>query len=172
MRIFTLLLLFFGFNQCIYSQDQKISINYNNINRIEVLKKIEASTNYKFYFQKEWIDNNVLISGDYSNKAIQDVLSKIFEDTDLNFFITKNKVILTKNSIIYDKFQNDKVKAGNIPIFFQQYDSVKKNKTDQAAPIALIGKESIDSETDFYTISGYITDLKDGKPLADITVKA
>ena len=172
MRIFTLLLLFFGFNQCIYSQDQKISINYNNINRIEVLKKIEASTNYKFYFQKEWIGNNVLISGDYSNKAIQDVLSKIFEDTDLNFFITKNKVILTKNSIIYDKFQNDKVKAGNIPIFFQQYDSVKKNKTDQAAPIALIGKESIDSETDFYTISGYITDLKDGKPLADITVKA
>lgn len=172
MRIFTLLLLFFGFNQCIYSQDQKISINYNNINRIEVLKKIEASTNYKFYFQKEWIDNNVLISGDYSNKAIQDVLSKIFEDTDLNFFITKNKVILTKNSIIYDKFQNDKVKAGNIPIFFQQYDSVKKNKTDQAAPIALIGKESIDSETDFYTISGYITDLKDGKHLADITVKA
>ncbi|WP_017494810.1 TonB-dependent receptor plug domain-containing protein [Flavobacterium sp. WG21] len=172
MRIFTLLLLFFGFNQCIYSQDQKISINYNNINRIEVLKKIEASTNYKFYFQKEWIDNNVLISGDYSNKAIQDVLSKIFEDTDLNFFITKNKVILTKNSIIYDKFQNDKVKAGNIPIFFQQYDSVKKNKTDQATPIALIGKESIDSETDFYTISGYITDLKDGKPLADITVKA
>ncbi|WP_374174752.1 carboxypeptidase-like regulatory domain-containing protein [Flavobacterium tructae] len=172
MRIFTLLLLFFGFNQCIYSQDQKISINYNNINRIEVLKKIEASTNYKFYFQNEWIDNNVLISGDYSNKTIQDVLSKIFEDTDLNFFITKNKVILTKNSIIYDKFQNDKVKAGNIPIFFQQYDSVKKNKTDQAAPIALIGKESIDSETDFYTISGYITDLKDGKPLADITVKA
>lgn len=172
MRIFTLLLLFFGFNQCIYSQDQKISINYNNINRVEVLKKIEASTNYKFYFQNEWIDNNVLISGDYSNKTIQDILSKVFQDTDLNFFITKSKVILTKNSIIYDKFQNDKVKAGNIPVFFQQYDSVKKNKTDQAAPIALIGKETIDSEIDFYTISGHITNLKDGKPLADITVKA
>ncbi|BFM43343.1 carboxypeptidase-like regulatory domain-containing protein [Flavobacterium sp. CFS9] len=172
MRIFTLLLLFFGFNQCIYSQDQKISINYNNINRVEVLKKIEASTNYKFYFQNEWIDNNVLISGDYSNKTIQDILNKVFQDTDLNFFITKNKVILTKNSIIYDKFQNDKVKAGNIPVFFQQYDSVKKNKADQAAPIALIGKETIDSEIDFYTISGHITNLKDGKPLADITVKA
>ncbi|WP_291285849.1 carboxypeptidase-like regulatory domain-containing protein [Flavobacterium sp.] len=172
MRILTLLLLFFGFNQFIYSQDQKISLNYSNINRVEVLKKIEASTTYKFYFQKEWIDTNVLISGEYTNKTVQEVLNKVFEDTDLNFFITKNKVILTKNSIIYDKFQNDKGRTVNAPIFFQQYDSVTKNKTDQAAPIALIGKETIDSDTDFYTISGRITDLKNEKPLADITVKA
>ncbi|WP_264526146.1 TonB-dependent receptor [Flavobacterium sp. N502536] len=172
MRILTLLLLFFGFNQFIYSQDQKINLNYSNINRVEVLKKIEASTTYKFYFQNEWIDTNVLISGEYSNKTVQEVLNKVFEDTDLNFFITKNKVILTKNSIIYDKFQNDKGRTVNAPIFFQQYDSVTKNKTDQAAPIALIGKETIDSDTDFYTISGRITDLKNEKPLADITVKA
>ncbi|MFW0738366.1 TonB-dependent receptor [Flavobacterium sp. T12S277] len=172
MRILTLLLLFFGFNQFIYSQDQKINLNYSNINRVEVLKKIEASTTYKFYFQNEWIDTNVLISGEYTNKTVQEVLNKVFEDTDLNFFITKNKVILTKNSIIYDKFQNDKGRTVNAPIFFQQYDSVTKNKTDQAAPIALIGKETIDSDTDFYTISGRITDLKNEKPLADITVKA
>ena len=81
MRIFTIILLFLGLNQLLYSQDQKptISINYKNINQIEVLKKIETSTNFKFYFQEEWFDKNVLISGDYSNKSIEEILSKIFK---------------------------------------------------------------------------------------------
>ena len=173
MRIFTILLLFFGFNQLIYSQDQKNNVNlsFSNINRIEVLKKIEASTGYRFYFQENWFDKNVLISGSYSNKNIQEVLNKVFEDTDLNFFIDKNKIILTKNSIINDKFDNNKPNGKNIPVFFQQYDSVKKNKTEETAPIALIGKESIGSNVDLYTISGHITDLKNEKHLTDITVK-
>ncbi|SHM66747.1 TonB-dependent receptor [Flavobacterium chilense] len=173
MRIFTILLLFFGFNQLIYSQDQKNNVNlsFSNINRIEVLKKIETSTGYRFYFQENWFDKNVLISGSYSNKNIQEVLNKVFEDTDLNFFIDKNKIILTKNSIINDKFDNNKPNGKNIPVFFQQYDSVKKNKTEETAPIALIGKESIGSNVDLYTISGHITDLKNEKHLTDITVK-
>lgn len=172
MRIFIILLLFFGFNSLVYSQDQKnINLTYSNINRIEVLKKIETSSQYRFYFQEDWFDKNVLVSGDFSNKSIQEILSKVFEETDLNFFIDKNKIILTKNSIIYDKFQNDK-KSQNAPIFFQQYDSVKKNKNEEAAPIALIGKESVDSDVDYYTLTGHITDLKNNKPLADITVKA
>lgn len=173
MRIFTILLLFFGFNQLLHSQGQKntISISYSNINRVAVLEKIEASTSYKFYFQENWFDKNVLISGDYTNKTVDEILTKVLADTELNFFISNNKIILTKNSIIYDKFQNNK-KEGNAPIFFQQYDSVKKGKTDSGAPIALIGKEAIDSEVDMYTLTGHVTDLKDGKPLADINVKA
>jgi hypothetical protein len=174
MRIFTILLLFFGFNQLMYSQVQKntIDINYSNISRIDVLKKIETSTNYKFYFQDDWFDKTVLISGDYSNKTIEELLSKVLEDTDLNFFINKNKIILTKNSFIYSKLPSNGTKDSNTPIFFQQYDSIKKSKSEAASPIALIGKESLDSDIELYTLSGHITDLKDGKPLADITVKA
>ncbi|MFG4001125.1 TonB-dependent receptor [Flavobacterium aquidurense] len=173
MRIFIIFLLFFGFNTLLYSQDQKNNVNlsYSNINRIEILKKIEASTNYRFYFQEEWFDSTILVSGNFSNKTIQYVLSQVFEDTDLNFFIDKNRVILTKNSIIYNTFQNTKTKDINVPVFFQQYDSATKNKAEKTAPIALIGKETIDSEIDFYTLSGHITDLKDDKKLGDVTVK-
>ncbi|RUT71116.1 TonB-dependent receptor [Flavobacterium cupreum] len=177
MRIFTIILLFFGLNQFMYAQGQqtKISISYSNVNRVEVLKKIEASTHFTFYFQEDWFDKTVLISGNYSNETIQEILAKVFEDTELNFFIDDTKIILTKNSIIYDKYKGKTAKGtekSKTPIFFQQYDSVKKNKTDTTAPIALIGKEAAASEIDFYTLSGHITDLKDNKPLADITVKA
>lgn len=177
MRIFTIILLLFGLNQLMYSQDQKtvISINYSNINQVEVLKKIEAATNFKFYFEEDWFDNTVLLSGDYSNKTIEEILFKLFKDTDINFFIDKNKIILTKNSVIYDKYplkSSKDVNNSKTPIFFQQYDSIGKNKTTAENQISLIGKEEIDSEIDFYTLSGHITDLKDNKPLADITVKA
>lgn len=178
MRITTIILLFFGLNQFLYSQEQNaaISIKFSNINQIEVLKKIESSTNYKFYFQEEWFDNTQLISGDYSNKTINEVLSKVLEKTDLNFFFDKNRIILTKNSVIYSKYPVKNAadsKNNKSPIFFQQYDSIKPGAT--VAPIALIGKEEQekeDSKIDFYTISGHVTDLKDGKPLADVTVKA
>ncbi|MFH6998286.1 carboxypeptidase-like regulatory domain-containing protein [Flavobacterium sp. FlaQc-57] len=177
MRITTIILLFFGLNQFLYAQEQNAAINikFSNINQIEVLKKIESSTNYKFYFQEEWFDNTLLISGDYSNKTINEVLSKVLDKTDLNFFFDKNRIILTKNSIIYSKYPVKNAadsKNNKSPIFFQQYDSIKPGAT--VAPIALIGKEEQeeDSKIDFYTISGHITDMKDGKPLADVTVKA
>lgn len=178
MRIFTIILLFLGLNQLMYSQDSKptININYSNINQIEVLKKIEASTNYKFYFQEEWFDNTVLISGSFQNKTIDEILFKIFKDTDLNFFVDKNKIIFTKNSVIYNKYPvKNTADSRNIqtPVFFQQYDSVSKNVPNaKDNQIALIGKEQVEeTEVDFYTLSGTITDLKDNKPLADVNVK-
>ncbi|WP_228011999.1 TonB-dependent receptor [Flavobacterium hungaricum] len=154
-----------------YSQNQQntITINYSNINRIEVLKKIETASSFKFYFQDEWIDKNILISGNFENTNIQDVLSKVFADTELNFFIDKNKIILTKNSVIYDKVST--TKNSNAPVFFQQYDSLQKKQPGSLPSVALIGKEAVDSDIDFYTLSGHITDLKNQKPLADIRVK-
>jgi len=173
MRIFTILLLFFGFNFLVHSQNQQntVSIKFSNINKIEALKQIEATSHFKFYFQEEWFGQNVLISGDYQNKPVQDVLAKVLQDSDLNFFIDKNKIILTKNSIIYSKLNT--TKNSNAPIFFQQYDSVQKNQKMVSAPVELIGKETTetDSNSDIYILSGHITDLKDQKPLSDINVR-
>ncbi|MFB9078492.1 TonB-dependent receptor plug domain-containing protein [Flavobacterium procerum] len=171
MRILTILLLFFGFSFLAHSQNQQntVSIKFSNINRIEVLKKIETAANCKFYFQEEWFDKSVLISGDYENKSVQDILAKVLQDTDLNFFVDRNKIILTKNSIIYSKLNNSK--NVNAPIFFQQYDTVQKNQKTVAAPVELIGKETTETDSDLYILSGHITDLKDQKPLSDITVK-
>jgi hypothetical protein len=175
MRIITTIILFLGLSQFLHSQNQSssITISYQNINRIEVLKKIESVSNYKFYFQDEWMDNSVLISGDFSNKPIQEILFSVFKDTDLNFFIDNKKVILTKNSIVYSKYPTKKDSRNTqAPVFFQQYDSVQKDQTDKKNNlIALIGKEEADSDIDFYTLSGHITDIKDEKPVADVTVK-
>ena len=91
MRNLTLTLLISFFSQFIFAQENTdiISIEYSNINRKAALEKMESITNYKFYFEEEWLDNKVLISGNYQNKPLTEVISGILEDTNLNFFIDK-----------------------------------------------------------------------------------
>jgi hypothetical protein len=184
MRKLTILLLLLIFNQLIYSQykTELITIEYSNISKIDVINKIEAISNYKFYYQEDWINENVLISGNHKDKTIKEILTAVFEDTNINFFIDKNKIILTRNSIIYDKLpdnyfgnkapdSNTIVKAAN-PIFFQQYDSIKNTKSTNTDPITLVGKETANSVADLYSLSGYIKNGKNDEPISDITVKS
>ena len=167
-----------------YSQNviAPISIEFSNINRVSALQKIEANSNYKFYYQENWFDNNILISGKYTNKTITEILTKVLEDTELNFFIDNNKVILIKNSIIYENFPEFETKTESIatkstkksvnPLFFGQFDSIKNSGSKKENnKIVLLGKESLDSNSEKYLLSGYLKDIKNGEPLADITIK-
>src|SRR3970040_868122 len=103
MRKFLLLLLVLTLQQSIQSQalTDKISIEFSNINRKKAIENIENKTLYKFYFDAEWFANDsTLISGQYKETAISTILFDVFNDTDLNFFLIKDKVILTHKSII------------------------------------------------------------------------
>ncbi len=176
----TLLLLFIS--TFIFAQENTdiISIEYSNINRKAALEKIESITNHKFYFEEEWLDNKVLISGNYQNKPLTEVISGILEDTNLNFFIDKKRIILTQNSIIYDKLpenyfgnSTNPIAGNNVikPVFFQQYDSIKNTDTKNTDAITLVGKESVNSETNLFTLSGYVKNAKNGELLPDVTIK-
>ncbi|WP_395047279.1 TonB-dependent receptor domain-containing protein [Flavobacterium sp.] len=184
MRKLIIFLFLLVFNQLIYSQDKTdlITIEYSNISKIDVINKIESISSYKFYFQEDWINENILISGNHKDKSIKEILTSVFEDTSINFFIDKNKIILTRNSIIYDKLpdnyfgnkasdSNVIVKSGN-PIFFQQYDSIKNTKSTNIDPITLVGKETSNSASDLYSLSGYIKNGKNDEPISDVTVKS
>src|SRR3970282_1563393 len=105
---------------------------------MNAIQTIEASTIYRFYFDPAWIETDKsLISGSYKNVKIEVLLEKIFDKTNLNFYILKNQIILTNNSIIYDKLApnyfttttpNSQSKEPDEiienPIFHQQYDTI------------------------------------------------
>lgn len=173
---------FLVINQLIYSQDKTelITIDYSNINKAEIINKIEATSTYKFYFQKDWLEDNVLISGTYKEKTIEEILTKIFEKTNINFFIDKNRVILTQNSLIYHKLPDNYFGIKTLsptsptklakPIFFQQYDSIKNPTLENPKKVTLVGKESTETESDLYTLSGYIRNGGNGAFLADVII--
>ena len=184
MRLLIITTIVLIFSQLVYSQNEKstISIEFSNITRTSALQKIEANSKFKFYFQESWLKDNDSISQKFTNKTIQEVLTKVLENTELNFFIDQNKVILTKNSIIYESFpgletekQNAIVTSTNktlAPLFFGQYDSIKKSGSKKENnKIVLIGKQSVNSNSEVYLLSGYLKDIKTKAPLADISIK-
>ena len=92
--------------QLIFSQDdresQKISLSFENSSRKDVIAQIEEKTGYRFYFVENWLDDK-LISGNYENKPVADILDEVFKETVINYYISSdNKVILTQNNLIYD----------------------------------------------------------------------
>lgn len=171
--------------QSLFSQNSndKISINFNNISRITATQNIEKSTNYKFYFNQKWFTNDSIpISKNYKEVTIKTILDDVFRDTNINYFITKNKVILTQNSLIYDKLPIDyfttldesealKSSTESItkPIFYEEKDSLQLAKRN-AVTTTFIGKEKKKSETKLYSLSGYIKNKKTKKPVSNISI--
>ncbi len=161
------------------------SFEFKNTDRLQVIKTIEASTSYHFYFEKEWIDSDKsLISGSYKNVTIAALLESLFKNTPLNFYITKNKIILTQNNVIHEKlaanyFSSAKSEGINKdsndltgkPVFYQQYDSVNKAYAKNANEVIFIGKETKITDAKFCTITGTIINTTTGKPESNIVIK-
>jgi len=106
-NILVILLVFFSFQNC-FSQktSKKISLSFNNSPIEVVLKDIENLTDYTFFYIRDWFEDKV-VSGDYKNVSVEEILTNIFSQTSINFYIhTKNSIILTNNSVIYDTLPN------------------------------------------------------------------
>jgi hypothetical protein len=187
MRKIVLTLFIITFHQLLFSQEinDRLSFEFKDVNRMSVIQTIETSTTYKFYFDPEWIDTDKsLISGSYNNVSIETLLEKIFDKTNLNFYILKNSIILTNNSIIYDKLaanyfhsptednqSKELDKATENPIFYQQYDTVNDSKSKNSSAITFIGKESKTASKSVSTISGHIKNAITGKYEPNIALK-
>jgi CarboxypepD_reg-like domain/TonB-dependent Receptor Plug Domain len=172
MKKILIVILFLSLNY-ISAQNvtKNISITFDNVTRIDVIKLIEEQTNYHFYFVENWLGKD-LISGSYNNVSLKTILNDIFKKTVINFYITAdNKVILTRNNIIYDSLPIANIgtvkkeiilEEENKPIFvIKETSNVNRNTT----PVIRIGKENKYSKRKRYTLSGYVRDLITKRPI-------
>jgi len=178
-KLFTL--VFLCFHILINAQEikEKFSFRFDSVPLKNALETIENKSNHKFYFEPEWLETEETISGDFANLTLDEILNAVLKSTNLNFIILNDKIILTKNRIIYDKlpenyFANEPQKETNAeivkkPVFYSQNDSASTKKSNG---IKFIGKESAKDQKRFYTLSGYLKDQKTGLPLVNATVKS
>lgn len=165
----------------LFSQEtkRKFSFEFVNADLKTAIESIEKTTNFKFYFEQEWIENNKsLVSINRKDLTIEEILEEIFKQTDINYFIDNTKIILSKNNSIrasladnyFGEQTSDSKLGSNKPIFYQDNDTLRNNvkKTDK---IAVIGKESDKSEKKFCVLSGYLKDAKTGQPLYNAYLK-
>lgn len=176
--------LFLIVTQITFAQEdlRKFTFEFINANKKEIIQKIESTTTFKFYFDNSWFENETnFLNKKYNDASINSILSDVFLSTDFNFLILKNKIIITKNVVIYDSlpvdFFNDKrdsivkieIEKFDKPIFQQQNDSILSTKNSDQ--MTLIGKGNKNNYLKLFVITGFVKNSKTGLPEQNISIK-
>ena len=187
MKKIILALVIILFYQVSFGQTspEKLTVEYKNETLSNILKSIESTTSYKFYYDSIWIESNkTLISGSFTNVTMDELLYKILNKTDLNYIILNKKVILTLHNTIHEDLpsnyfvdapaadqNNNNGNSAENPVFYQQYDTLNNYSVTKKASVAFIGKENKDTSKKNFIVSGVVRNEETGKPEANIYIK-
>lgn len=175
------LLLFY----CILCRAQEpsngITLAFENTALSQVLDAIEDTTDYRFFYLKDWL-GDARITASFRNTPLSEVLETVFQDTFLNFYILEDRIILTRNTRIYDTLPDYFKEIGDttvtqtgsqeiarttpIPVF--ELERPSNNLT--GIETVRIGKADAKNLQKTYRLSGYVRDSKTANPIPDITI--
>ena len=106
LKIFIILMAAFQISAVAYSQEGRLSLNMKNVSIEQVLKEIQAQSEYEFFYAHEEISTDKRMDIDLSDATIEEVIEKCFEDLDLEYEIV-DKVIVIKPSTKVKVFESE-----------------------------------------------------------------
>ena len=93
--ILSLLLFTQAFALKSYSQKTLINLKMSNVTIKEVLREIEDKSNFYFLYNNDLINVNSTVSIEAKNEKVQDVLSQLFSDKNINFLVKDRQIVLS-----------------------------------------------------------------------------
>ena len=93
----TAILLLLGFMQVsatVYSQATKFSFRAENKQIVEVLKEIEESSNFRFFYIREQVDVERQVSLKAKNASVEEILDEIFDGQGISYKVMQDNLIL------------------------------------------------------------------------------
>lgn len=125
-----LLLLSFA----IHAQEKNYSFHFENQSLVSILSSINNQTDYQIRFAESWF-RDTPISIDFNNKSIQEVLDRLFAETEFNYYLLDaSTIIITKYKKIYDELAEG---------FFQETALEKDKETPTTVSPSLVDKSSL-----------------------------
>ncbi len=82
-----------------YSQKTLINLKMSNVTIKEVLREIEDKSNFYFLYNNDLIDVNSTVSIEAKDEKVQDVLSQLFSDKNINFLVKDRQIVLSPSSV-------------------------------------------------------------------------
>lgn len=76
-----------------YSQSSKLTLNFNNSRIENVLRQIEDQSEYRFFYNGK-IDVDRTVNLNFEQKSVSEVLSTIFNGTDVKYTISGRMIVL------------------------------------------------------------------------------
>lgn len=97
LTLISLFIFTAGIFASVSSQNTRVNINARNVEIREVLNEIEAQTDYLFIYNLKEIDVKQKTSVKMKNTTVSEVLSKIFDKSDVAYAMEGSNIMLMKN---------------------------------------------------------------------------
>lgn len=81
-----------------FSQTARISISSQEMKLEKILLEIENQTKYRFAYNRNKIDVDKQYSANFKDSEINDVLDKLFRNSDISYTIIDRQIVLSKKS--------------------------------------------------------------------------
>jgi hypothetical protein len=175
MLILALVSLFFVNAQ---ESAKKFSFDFQNIGLEKALEQVQGATGHSIYVANEWLQGKT-VTKRFTNTSLEDILSDLLANTQLNFFISiDNRIIITQNSRIYPDLPEDFFRETEIisadteetdtgPNIFL---SDKDSETNKKVETVRIGKEQKSYSQKRFKLSGTIKNAANNEPVANMAL--
>lgn len=202
MKKFIITFIVLLVHQFASSQSTNIDVEFHNENLKSALLKVEQKSGYHLYFQEQWVSryDSISITNSFKNTETGVVLKSILRGTNLNYFITDNKIILTQNVLIHNDLPsrffgepetvtNNNDPSNSAPVFYKEYNganavndstdiaesannpAVTKDRVVVQNELKFIGKETEEQQQRNFTLSGTIKSKNNGQPIPNVVIR-
>lgn len=116
MKLLAILLTFglTNISATVYSQLTKFNFQAENQKVVNVLREIESSSDFRFFYIREHVDVERRVSVIARDSRVEEILEKIFDDHGVSYEIKENNLIILRpenNSLTRSPSQNITVKG-------------------------------------------------------------
>src|SRR5690606_35171078 len=94
LSLLILLLSLFSAGASVFSQNSKLSLDYQDVSMKDVLGAIEDQSEFRFAFSSEYLDLDRKVTVRFKNESVTTILDNIFKETDIRYSINDRIVIL------------------------------------------------------------------------------
>ncbi len=174
--IILLIITLFSFLNATSQSDEKFNFQFDNIPLKDAVLQLENESSHKIYFDAEWL-KGYFVTKIFQNQSLSNILNGIFENTNINYVIRDNKVILVNNTYIFtdlpNNFFNEEQKSAivkqetNTPLFQQEYSTIT---TISHKKLVTIGKQIPNSTNQTYVLSGTFKNSSTGESLQNLSI--
>ncbi len=122
LTILLLLVALMQVSATVYSQSTKFKFRVENKQIVEVLKEIEESSNFRFFYIREQVDVERKVSVKANNATVEQILDELFEGEGINYRVMEDYLVL---------LSPENLSADNIKML-QQQNTVTGKVTDES----------------------------------------
>ena len=98
LTVFLTIISIFNIQANSYSQNKKLSLDFENGKVSTILYEIEAKSDFKFLLNREQIDLDRKVTLKVDKVAIKEILNRLFQGTGIDFEVLKKQIILRRIS--------------------------------------------------------------------------